>query len=258
MLLSSCVSKYKDVDIKTDNHTILNISQKLEDGTITYEDIFESDYGIYAERTADTRDVLNQLVSKAYYFSLKNKNNNGAIKIDFSKIFEDNKDKIVDRILDEKNLKYSIYPSNGGEQWFANDDSVKAPFNFFQQNIVFLVDKDTLERISILLFDKLAKTEKTFKLNFGTLWVLYGNGHELEKLFSIMCDYVSMCEKKIKDGKKLTKQNYRVISEMRQFDEFKNVKPGDFTEYIAKKIMMDKVGDLLKRVNAVFSSAKVE
>ena len=244
--------------IKTDNKTILKISQKLEDGTITYEDIFESDYGMYAERTAYTRGVLNKLVSKTYHLSLKNKNDNGAVKVDFSKIFEDNKERIVDRILDEKNLKYSIYPSNGGERWFINDENVKAPFNFFQQNVVFLVDKDTLERISVLLFDKMATTKKTFKLNFGTLWVLYGNGHELEKLFSIMCDYVSMCEKKIKDGKKLTKQNYRVISEIRQLDEFKNVKPGDFTEYIAKKIMMNKVGGLLKRVKNIFNNAKVE
>jgi hypothetical protein len=55
----------------TTNKTILNINQKLEEGTITFDDIFRADYGEYADKDANSREVLDTLVEKTKKHSTK-------------------------------------------------------------------------------------------------------------------------------------------------------------------------------------------
>ena len=101
--LSAC-AHHNDQKMKalTTNKTILNINQKLEEGTITFDDIFRADYGEYANKDANNREVLDTLVEKTRKYSTKN-NNKESVKIDFDKMINEHMDEFVAIILDKDN-----------------------------------------------------------------------------------------------------------------------------------------------------------
>ena len=45
------------------------------------------------------------------------------------------KEKLFDRITNDKNLNYGIYGSDGSK-WFLKDKNLKAPLNYFQQQVL--------------------------------------------------------------------------------------------------------------------------
>ena len=169
LLCTNCVHKEQNIKSSIKDKTILNfLHKKLDDGSLTFDDIFNSDYGEYAEKNIDTADDLDALVKKLKSCLIKNHEYKGR-KIDLDNMFIKNMDKIVDILIDRNNLKYGIYGTDE-TRWFVNDPSLKAPFNYFQQQVVLCVSGNILEEISIRAVNKIMNTEKDFIINFGILY----------------------------------------------------------------------------------------
>ena len=241
-LTTSCTHSDK-IKISADNKTIVNISEKLDNGMLTYEDVFERDYGEYNEKDENTQEVLDGLIEKMKMNLLQNNGNVSNISID--DILLKNIDKIVNRITDAKNLKYGIYGSNGA-RWFVNDKNLKAPLNYFQQIFLAYASGEVLEKISREVVEKMMKTKKDYIINFGILWTVYNDKYKLETCFAKMLTYVKACEKKVHIKKQfLSQQEIRVLKEILEMEKFEQIVTTDFIEYVAKSKIISKGKDML-------------
>ena len=246
---SSCAGKIKQTKFNA-NEIIIMLAKKIDNGTLSYDDIFETKYGIYDERNADTIEVLDGLAEK-----LKNnvkKDQNVANKvIDVDDILQKNLDKIVDRLVDEKYFKYGIYGTDK-DLWFAKDKSQKAPFNFFQQRFLLLASADTLKKLTILSISRMTNGEKVYVANYGSFWVLYGNNNHFEEGFELLKQIVDRIEKKYFIQKqKLNKYDLNVLKTVIGMKKFNDIKTSSFGEYVSKTVLISKSSDIVKRCEAI-------
>ena len=149
-LLSACVHNNQKVQKLTKNETILNINQKLEDGTITFNDIFRADYGEYADKDANSGEVLDALVEKTKKHSTKS-NNKESVKIDFDKMINEHMTELVEIIIDKDNLKYHLYGADE-DRWIKEDPNLHAPLNYYQQELLLEAKKETLIKTFYILY----------------------------------------------------------------------------------------------------------
>ena len=246
-LTVGCTHK-NNIKISTTNKAIMNIDKKLEQGTLTYEDVFETDYKEYNEKTLETSKTLDDLVEKLKVYNATD----GNKKNNIDNIIGNNLQTLVNRLIDSKNLKYGIYGSNS-LQWFANDKTLKAPLNYFQQQFVILASDEILEKISREIVKTIVQTEKNYTINFGILWTVYNNKYNLNTCFGEIISYIASCENKVYSKKQpLSKQEKRVLKEILEMEKFKNITTTDFIEYVAKTKIVSKSQDALSRTRKVF------
>lgn len=251
LLCTNCVHKEQNIKSSIKDKTILNfLHKKLDDGSLTFDDIFNSDYGEYAEKNIDTADDLDALVKKLKSCLIKNHEHKGR-KIDLDNMFIKNMDKIVDILIDRNNLKYGIYGTDE-TRWFVNDPSLKAPFNYFQQQVVLCVSGNILEEISIRAVNKIMNTEKDFIINFGILWSVYGNGNQLEQCFNTINKYINDREQDVLVKKqKLTQQQTRVLQEILEMQKIEDIITDGFVEYVAKSKIVAKCKTGLQKAKRI-------
>ena len=248
-----CVHKTQNIEMLTTNKTILNINQKLEDGTIGFDDIFNRDYGEYAEKDAQTAEVLDPLVKKLKICLTKSEKGKFSQQ-QLDKIFKDNMDKVIDILIDKNNLKYGMYGTDE-TRWFVSDKTLKAPFNYFQQQVVLCVSGEVLEEISVKAVEKIINTNKEYTINFGILWSVYGNGNKLEKCFKTINDYIDKREQEVFiEKKKLSKQQMMVLKEILEMKKFENIITDGFIEYVAKAKVVSKCKTGLAKAQKVFDA----
>lgn len=217
-----------------DSFVVANIFNKLENGGLTYDDIFSVDYGKYSEKNSKTMVVLDELVEKISLHSINNKNSTTAYKIDFDKMLNDNLDKIVFSLLNKENLKYNIYGSNR-ERWFSEDKNLKAPLNYLQQQVVLNASGKVLEKISCEVVKAVLKSDKDYVINFGILWSVYGNGNKLKKCFDMIHEYISARYKKVVvEKRKLSEKEINILNKIVAMKSFEKIKTTDFIEVAAK------------------------
>ena len=248
-LIAGCTHR-NNIKIFTTNQAIMNIDKKLEQGTLTYEDVFEADYGEYNEKTPETSKTLNSLVEKLKFYNTRNSNK----KSNIDNIISNNLQTLVDKLIDSRNLKYGIYGSNS-LQWFANDKTLKAPLNYFQQQFVILASDEILEKISREIVKTIIQTEKNYTINFGILWTVYNNKYNLNTCFGEIISYIASCENKVYSKKQpLSKQEKRVLKEILEMEKFENIITTDFIEYVAKAKIIAKGKDMLIRAGKVLKT----
>ena len=248
-LTVGCTHK-NNIKIFTTNQAIMNIDKKLEQGTLTYEDVFEADYGEYNEKTPETSKTLNSLVEKLKFYNTTDDNK----KSNIDNIISNNLQTLVDRLIDSRNLKYGIYGSNS-LQWFANDKTLKAPLNYFQQQFVILASDEILEKISREIVKTIIQTEKNYTINFGILWTVYNNKYNLNTCFGEIISYIASCENKVYSKKQpLSKQETRVLKEILEMEKFNDIITTDFIEYVAKAKIIAKGKDMLTRARKVLKT----
>lgn len=248
-LTVGCTHK-NNIKIFTTNQAIMNIDKKLEQGTLTYEDVFEADYEEYNEKTPETSKTLDNLVEKLKFYNTTNSNK----KSNIDNIISNNLQTLVNRLIDSKNLKYGIYGSNG-LQWFANDKTLKAPLNYFQQQFVILASDEILEKISREIVKTIIKTEQNYTINFGILWTVYNDKYHLDTCFGEIVSYIASCENKVYSKKQpLSKQEKRVLKEILEMEKFNDIITTDFIEYVAKAKIIAKGKDMLIRARKVLKT----
>ena len=222
----------------TTNKTILNIDQKLEDGTITFEDIFKADYGEFADKDANSREVLDALVKKTKKHSTKS-NNKESVKVDFDKMINDNMNELVEIIIDKDNLKYHLYGADE-DRWIKEDPNLHAPLNYYQQQIVLEAKKETLVKLSTEIVRTIAETEKDYVINFGILWIAYGNGNQLDECFAMTEKYIKEIKAVVDKGQPITEQQRRILKSILAMEKFEDIITSSFMDIIVKRCVLNK------------------
>ena len=249
---TSCVGKMKQTKVNG-NEIIIVLDKKIDNGTLGYDDVFETKYGIYDERNTDTIEVLDGLAEKLKNNIKKDKNTaNNAIDVDG--ILQKNLDKIVDRIVNEKYFKYGIYGSDK-DLWFAKDKKQKSPFNFFQQQFLLLASADMLKKLTILSVSRMTNGERVYTANYGSFWVLYGNNNHLEEGFELLKQIVDGIEEKYFGQKqKLNKYDLNVLKTIIGMKKFNDIKTSSFGEYVSKTMLISKSSDIVKRCEVMLGN----
>ena len=246
---ASCVGKIKQTKFNADEIMII-LDKKITNGTVGYDDIFETKYGIYDEHNADTAEALDKLLEKLKNNVKKDKNITNKV-IDVDDILQKNLDKIVDRIVDEKYFKYGIYGADKN-LWFAKDRKQRAPFNFFQQQFLLLASTDTLKKLTLLSISRMTNGERVYVANYGSFWVLYGNNNHLEEGFELLKQIVDRIEKKyFVQKKQLSKSDLNVLKTVIGMKKFNDIKTNGFSEYVSKTVLISKSSDIVKRCEAI-------
>ena len=237
--LSAC-AHHNDQKMKalTTNKTILNINQKLEEGTITFDDIFRADYGEYANKDANNREVLDTLVEKTRKYSTKNNNKEG-VKIDFDKMINEHMDEFVAIILDKDNLKYRLYGADG-DRWLKEDPNLYAPLNYYQQQVVLEAKKDTLVKLSNEIVKTIIKTNKDYVINFGILWTAYGNGNQLDECFAITEEHIKELQAIVDKKRPLTENQKSTLRAVMAMEKFEDIITNGFMDIIVKHCVLKK------------------
>ena len=249
MINTVCVKKVKASTFNTEN--ILTIlDKKLDDGTLEYNDIFETDYGIYNERTVYTLESLDRLVDKLSG-RVKKEKHIGNQTIDVDDILQKNIDKIVDKLVDEKYFKYGIYGTDK-KRWFTNDERQKAPFNFFQQQFLLLASAETLKKLTILSVSRMMNGERVYVANYGSFWVLYGKNNHLAEGFTLLKHIVNgIHEKYFAQKQQLNQQDLNVLKTVVSMKKFNDIKTGSFGEYVSKTMLISKSSGIVKRCEVI-------
>ena len=237
-LLSACVHNNQKVQKLTKNETILNINQKLEDGTITFNDIFRADYGEYADKDANSREVLDALVEKTKKHSTKS-NNKESVKIDFDKMINEHMTELVEIIIDKDNLKYHLYGADE-DRWIKEDPNLHAPLNYYQQELLLEAKKETLIKLSTEIVRTMAETEKDYVINFGILWTAYGNGNQLEECFEMIKQYIKEIKAVVDKGQPITEQQRRILKSILAMEKFEDIITSSFMDIIVKHCVLKK------------------
>ena len=222
----------------TTNKTILNINQKLEEGTITFDDVFRADYGEYADKDTNSREVLDTLVEKTKKHSTKS-NNKEIVKIDFDKLINKHMDELVAIILDKDNLKYHLYGADE-DRWLKEDPNLHAPLNYYQQQVLLEAKKETLVRLSNEIVRTIAETEKDYVINFGILWTAYGNGNQLDECFAMTEGYIKEIKAVVDRGKPITEQQRRILKAILAMEKFEDIITNSFMDIIVKHCVLKK------------------
>jgi len=237
--LSACAHHHdQKMRTLTTNKTILNIDQKLENGTITFDDIFRADYGEYADKNADNREVLDTLVEKTKKYSTKS-NNKESVKIDFDKMINDHMTELVEIIIDKDNLKYNLYGADE-DRWIKEDPNLHAPLNYYQQQLILEAKRETLVKLSTEIVRTMAETEKDYVINFGILWTAYGNGNQLEECFEMIKQYIRDIKAVVDKGQPTTEQQRRILKSILAMEKFEDIITSSFTDIIVKHCVLKK------------------
>ena len=237
-----------------EDFAVANIFDKLENGGLTYDDIFSVDYGEYSEKNSKTMVTLDKLVEKIKLHSANNKNSTATNKIDFDKMFNDNMDKIVSSLLNKENLKYNIYGSNK-QRWFPADKNLKAPLNYLQQQVVLNASGKTLEKISCEVVRTILMSDEDYVINFGILWSVYGNGNKLKKCFNMIHEYISACSRKVTIAKqKLSEKEINVLNKIVEMESFEKIVATDFIETAAKSKIVSICKSEIKFANKILKA----
>lgn len=237
--LSSCTNHHNQkMQTLTTNKTILNINQKLEEGTITFDDVFRADYGEYADKDTNSREVLDTLVEKTKKHSTKS-NNKEIVKIDFDKLINKHMDELVAIILDKDNLKYHLYGADE-DRWLKEDPNLHAPLNYYQQQVLLEAKKETLVRLSNEIVRTIAETEKDYVINFGILWTAYGNGNQLDECFAMTEGYIKEIKAVVDRGKPITEQQRRILKAILAMEKFEDIITNSFMDIIVKHCVLKK------------------
>ena len=222
----------------TTNKTILNIDQKLENGTITFNDIFRADFGEYADKDANNREVLDTLVEKTKKYSTKS-DNKESVKIDFDKMINDHMTELVEIIIDKDNLKYNLYGADE-DRWIKEDPNLHAPLNYYQQQLILEAKRETLVKLSTEIVRTMAETEKDYVINFGILWTAYGNGNQLEECFEMIKQYIRDIKAVVDKGQPTTEQQRRILKSILAMEKFEDIITSSFTDIIVKHCVLKK------------------
>lgn len=238
-LLSACAHHHdQKMQALTTNKTILNINQKLEEGTITFDDIFKADYGEYADKDANSREVLDTLVEKTKKYSTKNSNKE-VVKIDFDKIINEHMDELAAIILDKDNLKYHLYGADE-DRWLKEDPNLHAPLNYYQQQVLLEGKKDTLVKLSNEIVKTIIKTDKDYVINFGILWTAYGNGNQLDECFAITEEHVKELQAIVDKKQPLTENQKSTLRAVMAMEKFEDIITNGFMDIIVKHCVLKK------------------
>lgn len=249
IFLSNCAHNTNKAKQKAE--IISHLEEKIENGTITFDDVYYSKYGEYDELTTDTETDLRNLTSKLKEYSKGKVNKEGKIiKINVEKIINDNFDKLVRIMADKNSLKYGIYGTTK-EIWLQKDTFAKSPLNYFQTHFLYQVSGKTLDKLSCEILKFMLIDEKPHETNPGIFWILYGYGNELVEAFKILRGHIDYCDKKTKNGKVLTKQEEKELIEIIAMGETKKLKTDGLIEYFAKKELVAKVEELLKGADKI-------
>lgn len=237
--LGSCTNHHNQkMQTLTTNETILNINQKLGDGTITFDDVFRADYGEYADKDANSREVLDALVEKTKRYSTK-RNNKESVKIDFDKMINEHMDELVAIILDKNNLKYHLYGADE-DRWLKEDPNLHAPLNYYQQQLLLEAKKETLVRLSNEIVRTIAETEKDYVINFGILWTAYGNGNQLDECFAMTEEYIKEMKAVVDKKQPLTENQKSTLRAVMAMEKFEDIITHGFMDIIVKHCVLKK------------------
>ena len=239
---TSCVKKINEEHVNEEQkqHDIIQLlSYKIENGVLTYEDVFEMDYNEYNEKNADNKYVFDVLMKKLREH-VECDNDKCKTKLYIDNIILNSIDKFSDRILDKSNMKYYVY-SIDGERWFKSDEYIKAPLNYFQQQFLLFAKTDTLIKLTINIVNKIAFGDKKYDVNFGTFWILYGKENKLQEGFRILTNKVEKIKSKFKQGQKLSTNEINFLETVVLVKKINNIKTDNFFEQIAKKTLIAKV-----------------
>lgn len=245
-----CTHKKDDVNnmLKNSAKIIQKLNEKIVSGKLTFEDIFYSKYGKYDEKTEETEEELDYLVEQIEKYKQGVEQDGKIIKLDIVDILEKNKDKIADIMCNKDNLNYNIYGTNK-EQWFKSEPRLRAPLNYFQQQILLHSKKETLRDISMLIVKKILVSKKECEINFGILWCVYGAGNELNEAFALVDDYAKKCLKKVNNGEILTQQEEKVLREMVGFNVIYDAKTDGFFEKVSMNLVGKKVKGIMENTD---------
>ena len=249
ILLSNCAHDSNKAKQKAE--IISHLEEKIENGTITFDDVYYNDYGEYADLTDKNADVLRGLAEKIKTYSKGETNSSGKfVKINVEKIINDNLDKLVRIMSNKDSLKYGIYGTTK-EVWLAKDTFARSPLNYFQTHFLYQVSGKTLDKLSCEILKFMLIDEKPHETNPGIFWILYGYGNELVEAFKILRGHIDYCDKKTQNGKVLTKQEEKELIEIIAMGETKKLKTDGLIEYFAKKELVAKVEELLKGADKI-------
>ena len=257
LFLTGCATTQTNYKYSQKAVVLTKIDKKIEDNTLTFDDVFYTDYGEYAEKTEQTEEELDALVAKyKQYVKGVDKTFGGKIKLAVDKILLDNIDKVADIIADKNNFTHGIYGTNE-KQWFKKDENEKAPLNYFQQQFLLQADKETLKQISLKVVDRILYEDKEHIIGIGILWVVFGNGYQLTDAFDKLNVYVSECGKSVNSGKVLTKKQEKFLNELKHGKKnIENFKTDGIEEYFSKISVKKKFDVLLKNVDGIFTKSK--
>ena len=245
-----CAHKQEEMNdiLKKSGKIIKELNAKIVSGKLTFEDIFYSKYGKYDEKTEETEEELDYLVEQLEKYKQGVKDGDKEIKVDVVDILEKNKEKIADIMCNKDNLTHNIYGTNG-EQWFKKEPRLKAPLNFFQQQVLLHSKKETLKDISVLVVKKMLVSKKECEINFGILWCVYGAGNELNEAFALVDEFARKCLNKVNKGQILTQQEEKVLHEMLGFNVIYDAKTDGFFEKVSLNLTGKKVKGIMDNVD---------
>ena len=245
-----CAHKQEEINnvLKKSGKIIKELNAKIISGTLTFEDIFYSKYGKYDEKTEETEEELDYLIEQIEKYKQGVEKDGKIIKLDIVDILEKNKDKIADIMCNKDNLNYNIYGTNK-EQWFKNEPRLRAPLNYFQQQVLLHSKKETLRDISILVVKKILVSKKECEINFGILWCVYGAGNNLDEAFVLIDDFAKKCLKKVNNGGFLTQQEEKVLREMVGFNVIYEAKTDGFFEKVSMNLVGKKVKGIMENTD---------
>ncbi len=231
--------------IEKENKTIATIVKKIEDGNINYEDIFEKEYNEYNEYNETNKEILNDLVAKCRHGIAKK-------QINVDKIIKNKIDDLVEKILNPLNMKYSLYGSDPEyERWFAKNENLKAPLNYFQQFFLSNASPKMLNNILCKMIKKITSGDRIYDSYYGSFWVVYNKKNKIEKSFKIFSDAIESIKNKHKKKNELTQKDINVLKTVLNMKEFNNIKTDGTDEYFAKLAFTLKSNKIIKKVEKI-------
>ena len=235
------------------NREIINFETKIDNQTLTYKDVFETDFGEFNEKNNYNNDILDDISAKIKYYAkhCKKDKNNSCI----DNIVKNNIDNIVAKILDKKNMKYGLFGTNNA-QWFEKDGSLKSSLNYIQQKFLLFVSCPVLEKISIKIMEDIIEHPDKYIISFSSMWVVYGNGHKLEKSFDEIKKFISNLQDKINSGIKLSNKDVLMLHNIYRMKDMENIITNDPKEYISKKILLSKTKSFIKQAGKMIEDNK--
>ena len=255
LFLTGCTTTTTNYKYSKKAKVLTKIDKKIEDNTLTFNDVFYTDYGEYAEKTEQTEEELDVLVAKyKQYVKGVDKTFGGKIKLEVDKILLDNIDKVSDIIADKNNFTHGIYGANE-KQWFKKDENEKAPLNYFQQQFLLQADKETLKQISLKVVDKILYEDKEHNTGIGGFWVVFGNGYQLKETFERLQEYINDRLTDVKNGKVLTGQQVRALNEILSANKINKLKTDGIEEYFSKVSIQKKFNILTKDIKNILKQS---
>lgn len=246
----------------TTGRVLLNLSSKINNCSLTYDDVFEQNYHNDNEKTHSNQNALNQIVDQLkQHIKNNNTSSNKNLKtcklIDIDDILNQNIDKLVDRITNDKNLNYGIYGSDG-TKWFLKDKNLKAPLNYFQQQFLLQAATNTLREITLKMVKKLTDGQHAYNAHYGSFWVIYGNGNDLSEGLKFLQRQLTLLQNKINTPNYTVNQSdINILKTIESMQTFRNITPNTSGELLSKTILLFKsralvntAKQILQQINA--------